>query len=58
MLCYLVRIHLNSRVVEHERHELARALAVVVAVFLQFDEFAEPAHEHRLETHDACRTRK
>ena len=48
MLCYLVRIYLNSRVVEHERHELAISFAIVVAKLLELDDFGKPAFQKRL----------
>ena len=48
LLCYLVRIHLNSRVVEHERHELAISFAIEVAKLLELDDLGKPAFQKRL----------
>ena len=48
MLCYLVRIHLNSRVIEHERHELSISLAIEIAKLLELDDLGKPAFQKRL----------
>ena len=43
-----MRIHLNSRVVEHERHELAVSFAIEVPKLLELDDLSKPAFQKRL----------
>ena len=48
-------IDLDSRVVEHEAHQLARSLAIEVSVRLEFGDLVQPRHHKRMEMEDGGR---